>query len=688
MPLSLTDAERQALAVMNHPGIARVLHAGTTEQGEPWFAMELVRGPPITQYCDARRLPVRQRLLLFISVCQAVQHAHQKGVIHRDLKPSNILVVDQDDVAQPKIIDFGIAKALGPELTSSTLVTLGGQVMGTAAYMSPEQADPAGMDVDTRADIYSLGVILYEVLVGQLPLEPEQIGLPRFLAQLVAGETNPPTPSVKLMAARERVARVARERSTDPERLHRDLRGDLDWIVMKAIDPERSRRYESAAGLANDLRRYLANEPVQARPPSTRYRLTKFVQRHRLGVAAAAVVALAVTAGTVLTTVGFVRASRAERRAASEAVAAREVTSFLLDLFRVSDPDEARGNTMTARELLDRGARDLRDRLAGQPLLKARLLSTLGVVYQRMGLFSPARELLEEALRINRGPVRGDPVTRDLVAADVLHAWGNLASSRGEFAEADSAHRAALAIRRRIHGPEHPDVAVSISALASVRLSEGRTAEAESLFVQVVALDRRLLPPEDPRALSDLSNLAVVYWSQGRYGEAEQLFRQTLETQERVLGPDHPDVGGALMNLGAVAWMQEHYEEALRSYLRARTILEKVFGPNHPEVAGIYNNLGETYWKLRRYADAEPLFRRALVIKDSVLAPDHPSIAVTLVGLARMLRDQGRLGEAELLYRRALQIRERTLGEGHPETRGTRQEHTELLRRLGRNPTF
>lgn len=671
------DAERQALAVMNHPGIAKVLNAGTTESGEPYFAMELVRGPPITEYCDAHRLSVRQRLSLFIAVCQAVQHAHQKGVIHRDLKPSNVLVIDQDDTPQPKIIDFGIAKALGPELTGSTAVTIGGQMMGTAAYMSPEQVDPAGMDVDTRADIYSLGVMLYEVLVGQLPIEPGQAGLHVFMARLASRQTNAPTPSAKLLATRDHGVLAARARNTDPQHLRRDLRGDLDWIVMKAMDADRARRYESAAGLASDIRRYLAREPVQARPPSARYRITKFVQRHRVGVAAAGIVASVVVAGAVLSTIGFVRASRAERVAAGEAAAANEVTQFLVDLFRISDPDQAKGNALTARELLDRGARDVRTRLAKQPALQSRILLTLGTVYQRLGQYDPARSLLEQALQIRQGSTA--PADESAVA-EVLQALGDVAASKGEFAQADTAYRAALEIRRRIHGEETIDVATTLAAMASSRLSQGKAVEAESLLVRVVAMDARLRAPDDPRALSNLSNLAGAYWYQDRFAAAESLFQRTLDVQQRTLGPDHPDVAGALMNLGAVSWAQGKYDDALVSYERARPILEKAFGTSHTTVAGIYNNLGETYWKLKRYREGEDLFRRALAIKDSVLDPGHPSIAVTLNGLAGLLRDQGRYAEAEPLYRRALQIREREHGADAPDTKETRRDYDELLR--------
>jgi Tfp pilus assembly protein PilF len=535
------------------------------------------------------------------------------------------------------------------------------------------------MDVDTRADIYSLGVMLYEVLVGQLPIEPGQAGLHVFMARLASRQTNAPTPSAKLLATQDHGVQAARARNTDPQHLRKDLRGDLDWIVMKAMDADRARRYESAAGLASDIRRYLAREPVQARPPSARYRVVKFVQRHRVGVAAAGIVASALVVGAVFSTIGFVRASRAERGAAREAAAANEVTQFLVDLFRVSDPDEAKGNTLTARELLDRGAQDVRTRLAKQPVLQSRILLTLGTVYQRLGQYGPARSLLEEALQIRRGPTGTSPADEAAVA-EVLQALGDVAAGKGEFAQADTAYRAALEIRRRIHGEENIDVATTLAAMASSRLSQGKAVDAESLLVHVVAMDTRLRAPDDPRALSNLSNLAAAHWYQGRFAAAESLFRRTLEVQQRTLGPDHPDVAGALMNLGAVSWVQGKYEEALASYERARPILEKTLGTSHTTVAGIYNNLGETYWKLRRYREGEELFRRALAIKDSVLTPGHPSIAVTLNGLAGLLRDQGRYAEAEPLYRRALQIRERELGPDNPDTKETRRDYDELLR--------
>jgi len=678
--VSRFEAERQALAVMNHPGIAKVLDAGTTDTGLPYFVMELVKGLPLTEYCDTRTLSTRERLQIFVSVCQAVQHAHQKGVIHRDLKPSNVLVAEHDGVPQPKIIDFGIAKAIGLQLTEKTLVTELGQTMGTAAYMSPEQAEASGLDVDTRADIYSLGVLLYEVLVGRLPVDPTELGIHAFLALLVVHQTNPPTPSARLLTLGANREGVALSRRTDLVHLRREVKGDLDWIAMKAMEPDRTRRYETANALALELQRYLANEPVLARPPSMSYRFGKFARRHRAGVVAGAVVAAAIVVSAVFTTIGMVRATRAERHAVQEAAAAKQVTDFLVDLFRVSDPSEARGNAVTAREILDSGAQRVSVQLAGQPLLQGRIMHTMGTVYEALGLYQSARPLLEQALHVQErelGP-------GDTTVAGTLDALGDVARGKGDFADAERDYQRALAVREAALGPDHADVAASLAALAVLRFKQGRNAAAESLYTRVLTIDARAPGGDDQVRARHLMGLAVVYWSEGRYKEVEPLLQRTLATQEKALGPDHPEVAATLNNLGALYWTEDRYADALPLYERSRTILERALGPNHPDVAAVLNNLGETDWKLKRYAEAEPLFRRSLAIKEQVLAPNHPDIAVTLNSMAGLLRDQGRFAEAELLYRRALAIRERALGSDNSSVGETLRDYAELLQRTGR----
>ena len=675
------DAERQALALMDHPGIAKVFAAGTTENGDPWFSMEVVRGLPITQYCDTRRLSIEERIALFIEVCRAVQHAHQKGVIHRDLKPSNVLVSEQDGVRQPKIIDFGVAKAIGQQLTDRVAVTMRGTAIGTAAYMSPEQASASGIDVDTRSDIYSLGVMLYELMVGELPLDPDAAGgVHAFLANLAARQTNPPSPSARLSGQHDSAA-IAHARRTDPTHLRRELRGDLDWIVMMAMQPDRSLRYESASGLAADLRRHLANEPVIARPPSTRYRVAKFVQRHRLGVAAAAIVAVGITTGGILAAVGFVRARRAEHLAAQEAMTAGQVTNFLIDLFKVSNPGESRGNTLTARELLDSGSAKIFSRLADQPLLRARMMQEIGRVHQALGSNKQASVLLDSALAIR---------TRDLgpgdtLVAQTLHAKANVAQAQGDFPLADSLVSRALTIRESVYGPNDTIVSNSLALLATLRTQQNLTDEAESLYRRLIAIDERVRKPDDRIRMGNVVGLASVYRAQGKLSEADSVYRQVLSAQERALGPDHFDVALTLNNLGVVMWQLERYKDALRYYQRARPIWAKMLGPTHPNVLRLENNIGETHWKLGSYAEAESTLRVVLVEKEKLFAPQQPpTLAVTLNSLAGVLREQRKYREAEPFYLRAIEIRERYVGTNPRELIESLSDYAVLLRKSGR----
>lgn len=677
--LARFDAERRALAVMTHPCIARVLQAGSTPTGQPYFAMELVRGQLLTEFCDTRRLSVPQRLDVFIQVCDAVQHAHQKGVIHRDLKPSNILVTDEDGQMLPKIIDFGIAKALGPQ-TDATTRTMQGIALGTVAYMSPEQANSAKMDVDTRADIYSLGVLLYELLVGHLPIDPAELGVYAFMAKLIALETSPPTPSAGLTTVQREGDAIALRRRTDSKRLRRELRGDLDWIVMKAMHPDRQLRYETATSLAADLRRYLAREPINARPPSAAYRATKFIERHRVGVATAVMTLLAVVASAVVATVGFVRASQAEQRAAREATAATQVADFLVDLFRQSDPNEARRSSMTAIEILDRGTQRVQAELTAQPELQSRLLQTIGTVYTSVGRYDQSRQLLQDVLRIRQRDLGADHV----LVGETLHALGEVERQRADHVSADSLLSRALVIRERAFGLEHVEVANTLALLAAVRWQQRREAEAESLYVRLIALNRKIRTPDDLRVTRDMRGLAAVYFNQKRYASAESLWLETLALQQRTLRADHPDIGRTLNNLGGAAYSVQRYPDARRYYERSRAILEPALGNAHPLLASTMNNLAEVHWRLKEYRPSDSLFARALAIKEATLAPENASIAVTLNGMAGSLRDQGRFAESEPLYRRALAIRERAAG-AQSDVAETLRDYATLLRLAARD---
>ncbi len=674
------EAERQALALMDHPGIAKIFQAGETEAGDLFFAMELVKGLTLIDFCDSRRLSTKDRLELFVAMCNAVQHAHQKGVIHRDLKPSNILVTEQDGKPTPKIIDFGIAKALGLQLTDKTLVTQAGHPLGTIAYMSPEQAESSGMDVDTRTDIYSLGVILYMLLVGSLPVDPSGLPAHAFMFRLASGDTQSPRPSARFTALGEYRVGVAQARRTDPEHLQKDLTGDLDWIVMKALDPDRSRRYDTAIGFAADVERFLAHVPVIARPPTTMYRMQKFVRRHRGAVAATTVTVLALIASAVLATTGLVRATRAERVAANEAASAKQVTEFLVDLFRVSDPSEAKGNSVTARELLDRGAQKSAADLASQPEVQSRMMHTIGTAYSALGLYDAARSQLERALE-TRTRVLGPDAP---AVAETELALGEAMSGHGDATNAEPHYNRALAIREKAFGPQDPRVARVLYGLGGLRYSQGRAADAEKLYKRALVIDEKTLAPDDTILARDLSGLGIVYWVQGRLPEAGETLRRSLAIQEKKLGPNHPDLASVMNNLGGLYWTEGRYADALPLFERTRAIFERTLDPTHPNMASMLNNLGETYWKLHRYGEAEPLFRKALEIKESRLTRENPSIATTLNGLAGLLRDQRRFADAEPLYRRALDIRVKGLDPGDSRIAETAKDYGALLRSTGR----
>ncbi|MEO8576236.1 MAG: serine/threonine-protein kinase [Gemmatimonadales bacterium] len=672
------EAERQALALMDHPGIAKIFQAGETEAGDLYFAMELVKGLTLTDYCDSRRLSTKERLQLFVDICHAVQHAHQKGVIHRDLKPSNILVTETDGKPCPKIIDFGIAKALGLQLTDKTLVTQAGHPLGTVAYMSPEQAESSGIDVDTRTDIYSLGVILYMLLVGSLPVDPSGLPAHAFMFRLAQGDTQSPRPSARFTALGDYRVGVAQARRTDPEHLQKDLKGDLDWIVMKALDPERSRRYDTAIGFAADVERFLAHVPVIARPPTTAYRMQKFVRRHRAAVAATTVTVVALITSVVLATAGFVRAKKAEHIAANEAASAQQVSNFVVDLFRI--PKDLNGNSITARQLLDRGALKASAGLASQPEIQGRLMNVIGSAYSSLGLYPDAIKHLQQALatRINVfGPDNPAVGETELALGEAM--------STGDPKQSEKHLLRALDIRTKAFGSADEGVGRVLSGLGGLRFREGRVADAEKYYNQALELDEKAKSPNDTAIAGDLGNLGAVYYMQQRFPEAQRMLERSLALQEKVLGPNHPDLASVLNNLGGVNWAQGHYADALPLYQRTQAIFERTLDPMHPNVASMLNNIAETYWKLHRYGEAEPLFRRALMMKEQKLERGDPRIATTLNGLAGLLRDQRRYADAEPLYKEALAIRVAAFKGKDPYTAETVKDYSELLRATGRS---
>jgi len=673
------EAERQALAVMEHPGIAQVLDAGETEEGRPFFVMELVHGEPLREYADSQKLPVRDRLELFIKVCRAVQHAHLKGVVHRDVKPSNILVEERDGVAYPKVIDFGVAKATGQRLTEKTLVTRFGQALGTPAYMSPEQADMSGLDVDTRTDIYSLGVTLYELLVGRLPTDPSEVGPQAFMAGLLMKETDPPTPSTRYSTLdgdyREAIAEFRR---TDPGTLQREIRGDLDWIVMKAMEKDRSRRYETANGLAMDLERHLRQEPVLARPPSTRYRASKFVRRHRAGVAMVAALAILILAFAAVVSFQAARIARERDRAEQEALKARAVNEFMEETLLSPDPMEGLGRDVTVREALDAAVERMPRSLDDQPAVKAAVLNSIGTAYHKLGDYDEATPLLESAYAIRRELHSGD----NAEVAESLYRLAALRTSVGNYESADSLFREALAMRRRLRGGEHPDVATVLVGLGNLLASRGDYAAAEESFLEALAI--REHKPVDSLALTHLwDQLGTMYWNQGEYDRAELLLRQSLEVRRAILD-ENPLVASSINNLAVVLDNKGDYVAAEPLYREALEMFRRLLGPNHDEVAAATLNLAILLDTMGEDEEAEQLYFEALDLDRRKLGDDHPFVAADLASIAGFLCERGEPHRALPLAREAIQIFEERLEPGHWHLAQSKAQYGFCLTEAGR----
>ena len=695
------EAERQALAMMDHPHIARVLDAGATESGRPYFVMELVKGEPISSYCDKHKLSITQRLQLFDQVCAAIQHAHTKGIIHRDLKPSNVLVSAQDDQPFAKVIDFGIAKATSGRLTDKTLFTEQYLMMGTPQYMSPEQAEGSA-DIDTRTDIYSLGVLLYELLTDTTPIDSKTFRTAAHTeVQRIIREVEPPRPSVRLLQAATTLPGVATRRGTDPQKLTRMLQGELDWIVMKAIEKDRTRRYETANGLAMDVRRYLAGEPVLAAPPSAAYRLRKFVHRHQGAVAASLLIAAALLVGIA----GFAWQAHIARQRADEL---EQVSRFQAAMLGQVDPNEA-GKLLSddvrskfAAALAKAGvpeadrttqiaafatqwqrvnatdaARDLIDstilkpaiaaidkQFQNQPVVGAALRQTLADRYVDMGLYDAALPLQQSALATRRRML-GEKNSDTLASISKM---GELLHYQGKPAEAEPYYHEALEKRRRVLGEEHPDTLESIGNMGELLQDQGKLAQAAPYYRVALEKRRRVLGEENAKTLISINKMGKLLQDQGKLAEAEPYYREALQKRRRVLGEEHPDTLESIGNMGILLRAEGKLAQAEPYYREALEKSRRVLGEEHPDTLTAINNMGVLLRAEGKLAEAEPYYREALEKYRRVLGEEHPHTLFSMMNMGALLQAQGKPGEAEPYYRETLEKSRRVLGADHPAT--------------------
>jgi tetratricopeptide (TPR) repeat protein len=636
------ESERQALAMMDHPNIARVFDGGSTPEGRPYFVMEFVPGVAINRYCDKHELTLQQRLELFMDVCDGVQHAHQKAIIHRDLKPSNILVQERDNKPIAKIIDFGLAKAIlsSPRLTDQTMFTQVGAVVGTPEYMSPEQTDLTGGGVDTRTDVYSLGVILYELLTGVLPFENETLhgSSPQEIVQKLR-EVDPPKPSTRIRTLGDTSKTLAEHRKIEPRAFAHRLSGELDWITMKALEKERSRRYGSANEFSADIQRYLKNEPVQAGPPSASYRAKKFILRHRFGMAIGTVLLVFLVVFAATLAIQARRIARERDRANREAGTSKRVTDFMVNMFGVPDPSEAKGNTVTAREILDKASKEIETGLANDPEVQARLMYVMGKTYENLGL--PAQAL---------------PLNQD-----------------------------AVAIRRRILGPRAPETLGSMNAVAIDEYMQGHYDEAEKMFREVLQGRREVSGNENRDTLGAIGNLSATYQVQGRYAEAEVLQRELLATRRRIFGPEHVDTIESILLLANTLSSQHKEADAEKLLRDAYEIQKRKLGPDHPDTLLAMTNLAATLKDEKQYTESRAMYDEALPIQRKVLGEEHFMTLSTRVALAEILMGEGDYAGAEKSLREMKELDQKVLGANHPRTIETMEDLGVTLAHEGKN---
>jgi len=697
------EAERQALALMDHPNIARVFDAGATESGRPYFVMELVMGEPIIKYCDSHRLTVRERLALFRQVCGAVQHAHTKGIIHRDLKPSNILVSTHDNQPFAKVIDFGIAKTLYAPLTSRTVFTDPHQFMGTPAYLSPEQA-AGSADTDTRSDIYALGVVLYELFTGSTPFSSDELHRAGIAAMhRIIRDVEPPSPSTRISQSTGATPSIAANRGVDARALSNVVRGELDWIVMRCLEKDRARRYESVGSLAADIDRYMRGEAVLAAPPSKAYRLQKFIHRHRIGVAAGAAVAAALVAGLGVALFGLHSALRARD---AEVLARRQAESaleFISEMFGALDPRMAERYDVKVAEILDPAATKVGSAFAGDTEGEAVVRAVLGRAYGSLARYPEALREFGRAWDLRKQLGQQDSPQ----SLTMLHDWGAVLLASGDVVHGREVLQRTWEQRSQLLGPTHADALASLSLLA---YAEQLTGDLDSALVDIrsaVREQERTLGPDDRGTLESMCSLADMLGSAGepekalgvaheaatraalaygadgdlaltassieaellddlgRYDEAAVLLERVVGGKERLYGPDHPET---LISLDLLAGILRSTGQEARGMALSRTVVERAtrtLGPEHPVTLTYMNNLAQALRQTGQLEEAESIFRRVIMVRREKDGAQAEETLVTLSNLGLLLLQRSAPEEALPLLQEAADGFRATLPPNH-----------------------